>query len=369
MTGEIPRETLTRLKEMAVNYFGAEVAGADPLAGDASERSYVRLRHPGGAAILGGTATSSVGMILASPFDKKELPFINVQAHFRVIGLPVPEIYAADPGGGLLLLEDAGDRTLEEVWNAGGWEAARPFYEEAIRLLAALRRAPVENAGPEQQDRLALSYGFDEALFMRELHMTRRCAFERLCGLPAPEAEFGPPFAALAGELCTLPYALTHRDYHSRNLMARGEYSTGEPAGLADPAGLLVLDFQDARLGPLTYDLASLVFDSYVPLPEEGRMALVAQFRAESGAEDLFPDPAAFGRALCLTGLQRNLKAIGTFAYQKTERGNPRYLRHISLTAAHVRRHLAALPEWSEFAALLEPYICALEEMEKETVH
>ena len=151
--------------------------------------------------------------------------------------------------------------------------------------------------------------------------------------------------------------------------MARGEYSTGEPAELADPAGLLVLDFQDARLGPLTYDLASLVFDSYVPLPEEGRMALVAQFRAESGAEDLFPDPAAFGRALCLTGLQRNLKAIGTFAYQKTERGNPRYLRHISLTAAHVRRHLAALPEWSEFAALLEPYICALEEMEKETVH
>ena len=67
MTGEIPREALTRLKEMAVNYFGAEVAGADPLAGDASERSYVRLRHPGGAAILGGTATSSVGMNSPEP--------------------------------------------------------------------------------------------------------------------------------------------------------------------------------------------------------------------------------------------------------------------------------------------------------------
>ncbi len=299
---------------------------------------------------------SSIGMILASPFDEKELPFINVQAHFRAIGLPVPEIYAADPESGLLLLEDGGDRTLETVWNAGGWEAARPFYEEAIRLLAALRRAPVENEEPK---RLALGHGFDEALFIRELHMTRRCAFEGLCGLPALEVDFELPFTALAEALCELPYTLTHRDYHSRNLMAREKYSTG----------LLVLDFQDARLGPAVYDIASLVFDSYVPLPEEGRRALVAQFRAESGAEELFPAPEAFDSALCLTGLQRNLKAIGTFACQKTERGNPRYLRHIPLAATHVRRHLAALPEWSEFAALIEPYIRTLEETKKETVH
>jgi aminoglycoside/choline kinase family phosphotransferase len=351
MTDNSSGEAARRLTRLAEEHFGVIVAKVTPLAGDASDRSYIRLHHPEAA------APSSIGMILASSFAGEELTFLNVGDHFREIGIPVPEVYASDPEAGLLLLEDGGDDSLEEVWSAGGWEAARPYYEESICLLARLQAAPRERKGA-----LALGYRFDAALFERELHMTRRCAFEDLLGIPAPEEDFAAPFARMASELCALPYALTHRDFHCRNLMAD---SRGKGSGR-----LLVLDFQDARLGPLTYDLASLVYDSYVALPEGTRSALIDLFWSESAAPVLFPDRASFDLALSLTALQRNLKAIGTFAYQKTGRGNSRYIQYIPHTASLARRHLEALPDgWHGFAARLGPYICTLEEMEKEMVH
>lgn len=347
----IPLKGIERLIKLAEALFGAPVSETSPIAGDASGRAYIRLRHPG------GEPPTSVGMVLPAPFEADALPFINVQAHFRSVGLPVPGILASDPHVGVLLLEDGGEQTIEDLWQASGWDAARPYYEESINMLINLQNSPSDKEG-----RLALSYGFDAGLFERELHMTRRCAFEALCGLAAPEGDFAVPFSALARALCDLPYVLTHRDYHSRNLMAGGpEKKAGR---------LIILDFQDARLGPATYDLASLVYDSYVPLPEAARAALIEKFWEESNARKLFADRPAFDRALSLTALQRNLKAIGTFAYQKTERGNPRYIRHISLTAEHTRRHLTALAGLDGFAVQLEPYICALENAEeKETVH
>lgn len=344
-----------RLIKLAEGLLAAPVAETSPIAGDASRRAYIRLRHPE------GEPPTSVGMILPEPFEEDTLPFINVQAHFRAVGLPVPEILATDPRAGVLLLEDGGEQTLEDLWQAGGWDAARPYYEESISVLISLQNAPADKKGC-----LALGYGFDASLFERELHMTRRCALEALCGIAAPEADFDGPFSALARALCDLPYVLTHRDYHSRNIMAGG--MTGGPE--KKTGRLFVLDFQDARLGPATYDLASLVYDSYVPLPQAARAALIEKFWEESNARNIFSDRPAFDRALSLTALQRNLKAIGTFAYQKTERGNPRYIQYISLTAEHTRRHLAALAGLDGFAAQLEPYIRALENAEeKETVH
>ncbi len=353
---ESPRraDAADSLKRLAGSKFGASVGEIISVTGDASDRRYVRLHHPE------ATPPTSVGMIHASGFDEKKLPFLNVQAHFREIGLPVPEIFGADPDTGVLLLEDAGGDSLEDVWEREGLEAARPFYREAIRLLAVLREG---TKAPGNTSRLALSYGFDETLFERELHMTRRYAFEGLFNTPAPEGEFNEPFASLAGALCRLPYVLTHRDYHSRNLMA-GRNFPGD-----NPGRLVILDFQDARLGPATYDLASLVFDSYVTLPEEFREVLISEFwnqlQGNADGASLFPDRKSFDEALALTGLQRNLKAIGTFAFQRVERGTSRYIKHIPPTAAHVRRHLNLLPQWDGFARLLEPHLCALEKIDK----
>ncbi|MEE9275312.1 MAG: phosphotransferase [bacterium] len=332
------------LRRLARERFGVAVREEIPLAGDASDRRYLRLRHPE------ASPPSSVGMILSAPFAEDELPFLNVRAHFEGIGIPVPAVLGMDPAAGALLLEDAGERTLEEVWEAGGWEAASPLYLKAVDLLAVLQRGP-EAADPASPH-MALRRAFDPGTFARELHHTRRYAFEALLGARAPEAEFTAPFAALAEALCRQPFRLTHRDYHSRNLMA--------PEG----GGISVLDFQDARLGPAVYDLASLVFDSYAALPESGRSLLAERFRQGAGA--LYPDPEVFRADLALAGLQRNLKAIGTFAFQKVERNTSRYLRHIPPTVAHIRRHLALLPDWAELAAGLGPHLDALEAVNEE---
>jgi hypothetical protein len=117
---------------------------------------------------------------------------------------------------------------------------------------------------------------------------------------------------------------LCHRDYHSRNLMWRD-------------GRLCIIDFQDARLGPDTYDLVSLLRDSYVDLPERVVDELIAYFLALSGRP---ADDAEFRRRFDLMALQRNLKALGTFGYQTTARRNPVYIQYIPRTLKHARENL-----------------------------
>jgi aminoglycoside/choline kinase family phosphotransferase len=343
------------LRQLAENRFGVSVEKISKLAGDASNRHYVRLHHSK------SNPPTSVGMIHVEGFDEKELPFLNVQAHFQGIGLRVPEIYGDNPDVGVLLLEDAGGRMLMDVWETEGPEAALPFYKEAVRLLSILRENT--NSTEKKGQQLALSYGFDEDLFNLEMHMTRRFAFEGLTGIPASEADFNPLFSALSSALCRLPFVLTHRDYHSRNLMAQGDFSG------KDPGRLVVLDFQDARLGPFTYDLASLVFDSYVNLPEWIRDSLISQFwcviQEDAKFGSLIPAQNSFDEALALIALQRNLKALGTFGFQKVEHNNSVYLPFIRPTIAHVRRHLSLLSDWTDFERALDPYLSALESCEE----
>ncbi len=338
-TALLEARALLRLQRLAEHRFRAPVTRAEPLQGDASDRAYARLHHPG------AEPPTSIGMIMPGPFSPEALPFLSVRAHLAAVGLPVPALHAADPEGGLLLLEDGGGRSLEDLWRAEGWKAAKPYYLKAIDLLAPLQRAPD-----------ALGRAFDAALFARELHQTRRLAFEGLLGMEAPEEAFAPAFEALARELCRLPFRLTHRDYHSRNLLAGAE------------GRLLLLDFQDARMGPATYDLASLVFDSYAALPEDARELLIGRFWEGAGAASGFGSREDFRRALAVTGLQRNLKAIGTFAFQRIERGTPRYLPHVPPTARSARLNLARLPERAALAAQLEPYLDALEALEESTL-
>ena len=117
---------------------------------------------------------------------------------------------------------------------------------------------------------------------------------------------------------------LCHRDYHSRNLMLHDEQ-------------LYIIDFQDARMGPDTYDLVSLLRDSYVDLPEQTVSELIAYFLALKGDDG---QEAAFRDRFDVMALQRNLKALGTFGYQTTARRNPVYIQYIPRTLRYVRDNL-----------------------------
>ncbi len=325
-----------RLKALARDYFGVVVSSLTPLAGDASTRDYVRLIHAEGA------RPSSVGMITPEPFTKETLPFIDVQAHFREIGVRVPEIFAVDGEAGVILLEDCGDESLEDAWRRGGWEEAGPHYDAAMEMMAAMQEAPGTPAG----GRLALTRRFDAQFFTNELHHTRKYAFEHLLGMETDERTLDAAFRSLCEEICRIPFRLTHRDYHGRNLMVLDD-------------AVFAIDFQDARMGPALYDLASLAFDSYVDLGATAHDYLIARYWETCGHR-LFSDKEEYERALRGTAIQRNLKAIGTFAYQKAARGAERYLASIPHTVRMVQAHFEKRRDLGPLRASIEPFLDAL---------
>ena len=336
MKASLAEQAHERLKALARAHFGVGVSSLTPLAGDASTRDYVRLTHKGGA------RPSSVGMIMPEPFTKETLPFIDVQAHLGEIGVRIPEIFAVDEAAGVILLEDCGDESLEDAWRGGGWERAEPLYDAALDMMAAIQEA----TGAPTGGRLALTRRFDADFFTNELHHTRKYAFEKLLGMETDERALDAAFRELCEEICRIPFRLTHRDYHGRNLMVLDD-------------AVVTIDFQDARMGPATYDLAALVFDSYVDLGATARDYLIARYWETCGHR-LFSDKEEYERALRGTAIQRNLKAIGTFAYQKEARGAERYLASIPHTARMVREHFEWRRDLGPLRALLGPFLDAL---------
>ena len=141
-------------------------------------------------------------------------------------------------------------------------------------------------------------------------------------------------------ELAAEPRVLCHRDYHSRNLMLHS-------------GSLFIIDFQDARMGPDTYDLVSLLRDSYVDLTERELDDLIAYFLALKGGAD----PGEFRRRFDLMALQRNLKALGTFGYQTIARGNPVYIQYIPRTLRYARTNLERHARFARLRELLARYI------------
>jgi hypothetical protein len=131
-------------------------------------------------------------------------------------------------------------------------------------------------------------------------------------------------FHGLSAEIASWPRVLCHRDFHSRNLMRHD-------------GRLHWIDFQDARMGPSTYDLASLLRDSYVDLGEDFVAERLEEFRGRAAPGE---SRDVFRRRFELTSVQRNLKALGTFGYMATVRGNEVYLPYVPRTLGHVRRNL-----------------------------
>ncbi|PYR53881.1 MAG: hypothetical protein DMF91_27700 [Acidobacteria bacterium] len=141
-------------------------------------------------------------------------------------------------------------------------------------------------------------------------------------------------------ELAAEPRVLCHRDYHSRNLMLHQD-------------SLYIIDFQDARMGPDTYDLVSLLRDSYVDIKDAAVDELIAYFLALKGVQD----DQEFRRRFDVMALQRNLKALGTFGYQTATRRNPVYIQYIPRTLRYARTNLEKYPRFARLRELLARHI------------
>ena len=181
-----------------------------------------------------------------------------------------------------------------------------------------------------------------------EFHAALRARFARR-GRPAARAGFADAWRDIVEELAAEPRVLCHRDYHSRNLMLHD-------------GRLVVIDFQDARMGPDTYDLASLVRDSYVDIDDVEAAAYVAYFRdLRARRPGAAPESTeAFQRRFDLMSLQRGLKALGTFGFQASVKGNTSYLVSVPRTLAHVGRTLRRYPRFARLHTLLAESIAEL---------
>ncbi len=322
------------------------------LAGDASTRRYYRIR-------LGPGASLPSVILMRYPDEVppgEELPFVNVHRYLRKADVPVPEIYLSVPESKLLFLEDAGDTTLEHAFAAASSvEDVLPLYERSVEILVR-----IQSQGTKGLDdgAIPLRYSFDIPKFAWEIDFFFEHAVRGFGGIALSDREeraIEDLFLPFLEDLCGLPRVLAHRDYHSRNVMV----VPGRPGG---PADLRILDFQDARMGNVFYDLASLLRDSYVPLPEKAVDHLCYVYRHASPKElqAMAGDRSRFAYRHDLAALQRNVKAIGTFGNQAHVRGKTFYLKFIPPTVAHVAANVARNPEMRGLGRMLLPLLEAL---------
>jgi len=300
-----------------------------PLTGDASDRRYFRILVP--------DAPSFVLSLYSAAFEFDALSFVNVARLLEQMPVPIPTLLGHADDIGVLALEDLGDVTLQAHLGAATAAEHAGRYRQAVALIATLQRR-----GAELENPTYIPYGiaFDIEKLTWELDFFTKHFVEAYRGVVIPAEtrdELRREFAVMIRELAAEPRVLCHRDYHSRNLMLHHDR-------------LYIIDFQDARMGPDTYDLVSLLRDSYVDLPEQTVDELIAYFLALKGQTGT---EAAFRRRFDLMALQRNLKALGTFGYQTTARRNSVYIQYIPRTLRYVRDNLDHLPRFGRLRELL----------------
>ncbi len=290
---------------------------------DASFRRYFRVGATGGTRI-----------VMDSPPERENCePFVRVAGLLAAAGVRVPEIVASDTGQGFLLLEDLGRETALQAVLRG--EAAEPLLAGAIDSLVQLQRA----------SRPGVLADYDAALLGRELDLFPDWFVGRELNRPLATAErtlWRDARARLIDAARAQAQVFVHRDFMLRNLM---------PTVAGGPA---VIDFQDAVLGPLTYDLVSMLRDAFLGWPPAEEERWIARYHGTAQAAGLrVPDPERLRRDVDWMGAQRHLKVIGIFSRLCHRDGKCGYRSEIPRFFAYLRRELEPWPEWAELRCWL----------------
>ena len=277
-----------------------------PLTPDASTRSYFRIPW---------NKEMAVACVYPEPFDPEFHPYLDVTRLFLDNGIPVPEIYAVDGGSGIIVQEDLGDRQLFKVYDELPEDDCDEFKERAVNLIAQIQKATNE---AYEKHSIASRLAFDEAKLSWELDFFMEHYFGSLRKEElrhAEAAELKAELNDIAAELSARPRVLCHRDFHAANLMVDKNNK------------LRVVDHQDARMGPVTYDLVSFLLDRRFQPPSLAELRAYRLFLLEErrllGLDALDPDD--FAQEFRLMTIQRGLKAVGTFSYQTAVAGRGKF--------------------------------------------
>ena len=341
------RERIEQSLKLLPEQWRAEKLEFQLLHGDASYRRYVRIsgfpvRNTLVAMLMAPEQARFSEEAMSGP-PPEELPFINIQRYLKQLGLPVPEIIAQDTQRAVLFLEDLGDTTLARALAGCCAERLRAYYRQAVELLVEMQLRCSRQPSP---DCVAYHRAFAQDLLLWELHHFREYLLEAGRGIVLKgeeRAELDGIFERLAGEIAAWPRIFVHRDFQSRNLMLT-------------PRGYVLIDFQDALLGPQVYDLVALLRDSYVQLAPELVEELLDYYAALCRSRGL-ECPPQLKEKFYLMSLQRKLKDAGRFVFIEKVKHNPSFLPFIPASLGYVRTALERLPQLENLRHLLARYV------------
>ena len=308
-----------------------------PASADASFRRYFRVQGAGGVSRI---------VMDAPPPQEDVRPFVDLARRIRAASLHAPEVLAVDEALGFVLLADLGDRLyLSALQSAAPAEADRLMREATAALLQFAQR--VDGTGLP---------AYDEALLRRELALFPEWCVGREHGITwtaAQAATWQRVCDALVASALAQPQVTVHRDWMPRNLML----TTPNPG---------ILDFQDAVVGPVTYDIASQLRDAFISWDESQEIDWAARWWQQARAAGLFGEHAMaadFGetwRALEWMGMQRHLKVLGIFCRLKHRDGKPAYSADLPRFFAYVTKVALRYRDLKPLIALIEPMTGAL---------
>ncbi len=315
-------EQLSDWLEQGLGIIGGHIA---PASSDASFRRYFRVTLPGKSYIV----------MDAPPAQEDCGPFIKISAALAGYGLNVPVVLAQDLTQGFLLLTDLGHQQYLSALNEA---SADQLYGDAITALVQLQAHGELSEGDLPH--------YDHALLVREMRLFQEWFLEQHLQITLSETQQGEldeTLEWLAQQSLQQPYVWVHRDYHSRNLMLTSEHNPG------------VLDFQDAVIGPVSYDLVSLLKDCYIAWPRERIEAWLAQYRQQAlvAGVNVGESDEQLLHWFDVMGVQRHLKVLGIFARLNIRDGKPGYLQDIPRIMAYLLEVVVKTPQLQSLQRLL----------------
>jgi len=308
------------------------VAKLELIPGDASMRRYVRVTIP--------SEKSRMLLVYPGSFDTKSLSFLNVFQLLNKMSIPVPAIIKCEAGLGIVELEDLGNVTLQDALSSASLDYRKTLYLEAVTIIVNLQH---KARAFEANDYVPFKLIFDTEKLMWEFEFFLEHFLIRARGInlsPEQRSALRDEFVPLASELAAEPRVLCHRDYHSRNLMLHNKR-------------LYVIDFQDARMGPDTYDLVSLLRDSYVENPAELIETMIEKYVELAKITNV----ELFRKRFDFMSVQRHLKALGTFGYQSAIAGSSRYDDDIPRTLLYLVEVFDRRERFNRLRKLLSPHL------------
>ena len=312
------QERMSQLEDWLNSIPGHKLAGIRPASADASFRRYFRVTD---------SNNGQTFVVMDAPPDKEDCePFIHITRLLRSVNVNAPGIITMDLERGFLLLDDLGDRQYLDHLDDASSEA---LYRDA--LTALLRMQLINNQlPPYDRGRLLGEMGLFEPWYLNthlgiNLDQNQKSILDGI-------------FELLIDSALEQPQVFVHRDYHSRNLRMVDSNNPG------------VIDYQDAVIGPVTYDLVSLLKDCYIEWPREKIEYWLDEY-LQLTSIDIPVERQQFIRWFDLMGVQRHLKVLGIFARLNYRDGKSQYLNDLPLVLQYV---LDACHRYEELSPLLE---------------